>query len=96
MTTVIAVLTIAPGKEEEFAAKFAERGQAAITAAAGNRSAALARGVEDPSTYLLVSKWDSVDAHKAAMDDPTYMEWVVFARGYHAAPPKVRHYDSAD
>ncbi|MBS1892962.1 MAG: antibiotic biosynthesis monooxygenase [Actinobacteria bacterium] len=96
MTTVAAVLTITPGKEDEFARKFAERGHATITAADGNHSATLARGVEDPSTYLLVSEWDSVDAHKAAMDDAGYMEWVVFARGYYAEPPHVRHYDSLD
>ena len=96
MTTVIAVLTITPGKEAEFARKFAEQGHPTITAAVGNHSATISRGVEDPSTYLLVSEWDSVDAHKGAMDDPTYMEWVVFARGYYAEPPQVRHYDSVD
>lgn len=94
MITVAALLTVASGKEEEFAEKFAERGHGTITAAAGNRSARLSRGVEDPSTYLLLTEWDSVDAHTAAMDVEAYMEWVVFARDYYAAPPQVRHYDS--
>ncbi|MBS1677662.1 MAG: antibiotic biosynthesis monooxygenase [Actinobacteria bacterium] len=93
MVTVAALLTITPGKEEEFEREFAKWGHATLTAAVGNHSATLSRCIEEPSPYLLVSEWDSVDAHKAAMDDPEYMKWVLFARGFYAEPVWVRHFD---
>ena len=93
MTTVIAMLTIIEGREEEYERGVAEWGQKRMSGAPGNQGVQVRRCFEEPSLYSIVSDWDSVEAHKAAMDDPTFFEWVEFARGFYAKPPHVRHFE---
>jgi heme-degrading monooxygenase HmoA len=64
MITVGMNYDVLPGKEPEFEAKFSAV-IGALNDAAGHNSSRLFRDVDDASSYLIISEWDSNDAFKA-------------------------------
>jgi heme-degrading monooxygenase HmoA len=86
-----AELPIVPGKETDFEAAMV-RGQALLADAPGCRSVSLARGVESPSTYLLLLQWDSVDAHVAFTKTPAFAEFGQLAGPFFAGKPAMAHF----
>ncbi|MGZ4613544.1 MAG: antibiotic biosynthesis monooxygenase family protein [Kineosporiaceae bacterium] len=86
-----AVITVAPGREREFEAVFAEA-RLVISAAAGCRWVQLARGVERPSVYVLLVGWDSVEAHVTGFrGSDRFLRWRELIGPYFATPPDVEH-----
>ncbi|WP_028933495.1 antibiotic biosynthesis monooxygenase family protein [Pseudonocardia spinosispora] len=63
MIIEIATLDVQPGRAEEFAQAY-RHVQDLLTASAGFRSVRLTRGVENPSRFVAVVEWDSVEAHE--------------------------------
>lgn len=59
-----AEIPIAEGREADFEALLPQVREL-IAGAAGAGAATIARGVERPSTYLLLIEWESVEAHMA-------------------------------
>ena len=57
------LLPVIPGRETEFEEAFAEA-RSIIERMPGFQSLSLSRGVESPSSYLLLVHWDSVEAHE--------------------------------
>ena len=57
-------LQVAEGKEEAFATILGDA-RKILSSADGCRSVAAARGVENPSKFLLLLEWDSVGHHVA-------------------------------
>jgi heme-degrading monooxygenase HmoA len=75
MVTEHALISIRPGSEHDFEAAF-PAALAVITAAEGCRAVSLARGIEHPSTYLLLVEWDSLEAHMTGFrGSPAFVAW---------------------
>ena len=91
MILTIAEIQVRAGCGAAFVA--ASRGAIAhILASPGCRSAKLTRSVEDPCRYLVITEWDSLEAHTEQF---YYSEHLANWRGavseYFDAPPMVEH-----
>ncbi len=47
---------------------------------------------EDPSIYLLIVQWDSVQAHQAFRASALYERWRAATHHFYAVPPEVTHF----
>jgi heme-degrading monooxygenase HmoA len=89
-----AVFAITPGSEGDFEAAIDEAKQL-VAATSGFRSLTLRRGIEQPSTYLLLIEWDSVEAHMVGFrESDRFPRWRELIGSYFAAPPVVEHFDA--
>ena len=87
-----AQLTIAPGREADFEAAFAEA-KAVIAASPGFVSATLSRGVESPSTYLLLVEWERLEDHTEVFrGSESFTRWRALVGPFFASPPDVEHF----
>jgi heme-degrading monooxygenase HmoA len=87
-----AELAITAGREAEFEAAFA-RGHRIITRAPGCHWARIVRQVEDPSAYLLLVGWESLEAHTVDFrGSELFQEWRAAVGEFFASPPAVTHY----
>jgi heme-degrading monooxygenase HmoA len=87
-----AQLVIETGHETEFELAFAEAVKL-IQAQAGFRSVSLSRGIEEPSVYLLLVGWDSLEAHtEGFQQSPDFQRWRALVGPFFAGTPVVRHY----
>jgi heme-degrading monooxygenase HmoA len=87
-----AIFAIKPGSEAEFEAAI-EQAKEVISQASGFRSLKLLRGVEHPSSYLLLNEWDTVDDHMVGFrESDLFVRWRELIGPYFAAPPEVEHY----
>jgi heme-degrading monooxygenase HmoA len=89
-----AVFQITPGSEAEFEAAV-ERAKEVIAQASGFRSLKLLRGIEQPSTYLLLNEWDAVGDHMQGFrESELFVRWRELIGPYFAAVPEMQHYES--
>ena len=87
-----ALLPVRPGQEAEFEAAFAEA-KAIIAASPGFQSLTLSRGIEQPSRYLLLVEWDSVEDHEVGFrQSPGYQDWRARLHHFYDPFPVVEHY----
>ncbi|ANJ26453.1 antibiotic biosynthesis monooxygenase family protein [Agromyces aureus] len=87
-----ALLPVIPGLEEEFEAAFDEA-RHLIASMPGFVELSLARGVESPSTYLLLVQWASVEAHEVGFrGSPEYAEWRTLLHRFYEPFPVVEHF----
>jgi heme-degrading monooxygenase HmoA len=70
-----AELLIKEGSEDAFAAAMANRGVALLSGLDGASSVRLGRGVENPSKFMLLITWETMDAHVAFTKDPLFLEF---------------------
>ena len=91
MVTEKAQLFIKAGQEEEFEQAM-QRGREVLEACAGSRSVTLSRGVENPSSYLLLIQWDSVDAHVAATQTEAFGEFRALVGPHFDGAPAMEHF----
>lgn len=90
-----AVFAITPGAEADFEAAM-EQAKEVISQARGFRSLKLMRGIEHPSTYLLINEWDSVEDHMVGFrESELFVRWRELIGPYFAAPPEVEHFEAA-
>ncbi len=89
-----AIFQIKPGSEKEFEAAL-EQAKEVISQAAGFRSLKLLRGIEQPSTYLLLNEWDTVEDHMQGFrESDLFARWRELIGPYFAAAPAVEHYEA--
>jgi heme-degrading monooxygenase HmoA len=87
------LLPIIPGREAEFEDAFATV-RHLPTEIAGFQSLSLRRGIESPSTYLLMIEWDSVEAHEQGFrGSPQYAEWRAALHHLYDPFPVVEHFE---
>lgn len=86
-----AKLPVAPGQEEEFERAMV-RGREILENAPGSGKVIVSRGVESPSTYLLLVEWDSVEQHQKAAEDESFLEFRELLRGFYEDKPTVAHF----
>lgn len=89
-----AILRIEPGSEAAFEAAMEEAAKV-IAQAAGFRSLKLLRGIEQPSSYLLLNEWDRVEDHmRGFRESELFVRWRELIGPYFASAPEVEHYDA--
>jgi len=92
MILELAVLDVIPEREAEFERAFATA-QTIIAAQAGYIEHELQRCVETPTRYVLLVRWETLEAHtqgfRGAAD---YAEWKALLHHFYDPFPTVEHY----
>ena len=89
-----AIFTVKPGSEQDFEAAM-EQAKDVISQSGGFRSFRLQRGIERPSTFLLLIEWDSVEDHMQGFrESDLFVRWRELIGSYFAAAPEVEHYEA--
>jgi heme-degrading monooxygenase HmoA len=88
-----AVFTILPGREDEFERTFYELAQDVISQSPGFISARLARGIEQPDTFLLLVEWETLEDHTEGFrGSELFTRWRELLGPCFAEAPAVEHY----
>ena len=89
-----ALLPVRAGEEEAFEAAFAEA-RPIIASMPGFISLRLERGIERPSTYLLLVEWQSVEHHEVGFrQSAEYQQWRALLHHFYEPFPVVEHFQS--
>ena len=86
-----AQLYIAAGSEAAFEAAM-NKSIGLLQRAAGCQSARLARGVEEPSTYLLLVEWGAIEDHVAFTKTDEFKRFGQSIGTHFAKPAEVLHF----
>ena len=90
MVREIAAFEVQEGQGENFIEAY--NGVAPVlNGAPGSHGATLHRGIENPNSFTLFVKWDSVDAHTALTKEPGFKDFGDAIRPHLAGRPEVRH-----
>jgi heme-degrading monooxygenase HmoA len=88
-----AILNVTAGQEDEFMATM-ERAKALIATSPGFRSLRVERGIENPSTFLLLAEWESLKAHTQGFrGSEAYGEWRTLLHHFYDPFPVVEHFE---
>jgi heme-degrading monooxygenase HmoA len=86
------IFAVKPGTEQDFEAAMQEA-QKVIAQADGLRSFRLQRGIEQPSTYLLLIEWDTLEHHMQGFrESELFVRWRELIGPYFASAPEMEHY----
>jgi heme-degrading monooxygenase HmoA len=92
MITEHAILPITAGREEEFERAFGVA-KNIIATSPGFLDVSLLRGIESPSSYLLLVHWESVEAHVSGFrGTPTYDAFRSLLHEFYDSVPVVEHF----
>jgi heme-degrading monooxygenase HmoA len=93
MILEVAPLCIRPGRSAEFELAF-KKAQRIIASMPGYLSHEVLRGVERRDEYILLVRWESLEAHeKGFRQSPEYQEWKALLHHFYDPFPVVSHYD---
>jgi heme-degrading monooxygenase HmoA len=96
MILEVAPLQIRVGRSGEFEAAF-RRAQRIIGGVPGYISHELRRCLERPDRYVLLVRWESVEAHeKNFRGSADYAEWKRLLHHFYEPFPEVLHYESVE
>ena len=91
-----AVLPVKAGLEAEFELAFT-KARWIIGGMPGFRELTLSRGIETPSTYLLLVRWDTIEDHEVGFrGSPEYAEWRAPLHHFYEPFPVVAHFVEVD
>lgn len=94
MVLEVAVLDVKPGQGARFEAAFAEA-EPILTQSPGYLSHDLLRSVEQESRYLLLVRWESVEAHTVKFrGSAQYQSWRQLLHHFYDPFPEVEQYTS--
>ncbi|TFY98880.1 antibiotic biosynthesis monooxygenase family protein [Ramlibacter humi] len=89
-----APLQVRPGQQAAFEDAF-RQAQAIISSMPGYRSHELQRCIERPSEYLLLVRWDTLEAHTVGFRGSTqYQDWKRLLHHFYDPFPVVSHYEA--
>ncbi len=92
MVLEVAPLHIRPGQTSAFEAAF-EEAQRIIAAMPGYRGHALQRCLERPDEYLLLVRWENLEAHEVGFrQSAAYQDWKRLLHHFYEPFPTVSHY----
>ena len=87
-----AIFAVQPGSEADFEAAM-QQAVEVISQSGGFRSFRLQRGIEQPSSYLLLVEWDSLEDHMQGFrESELFVRWRELIGPYFASAPEVEHY----
>jgi heme-degrading monooxygenase HmoA len=93
MILEVAQLQVKAGKEATFEDAM-RRAAPVIAGAAGYISHELRRCVETPGRYLLLVRWETLEAHTVGFrGSPAFGEWRAMIAPHFAGAPVVEHYE---
>ena len=93
MITEHAVLEVIPGRETEFV-ECMDRAKELIAASPGFISLRIERCLEQPSRFLLLVEWDSLEAHTEGFrGSAAYQEWRDLLHHFYDPFPVVEHFE---
>lgn len=96
MILELAPLRIHPGEAEAFEAAFREA-QVIIGRMPGYISHELQRCLERPNEYVLLVRWESIEAHEMGFRRaPQYAEWKALLHHFYDPFPTVSHFESVE
>ena len=87
-----AQLPIIAGREEEFEQAMV-RGREILESSPGSGKVMITRGVENPSTYVLLIEWESVEKHQKAMEEEGFREFREILRSFYDGKAIVQHFE---
>ena len=86
------LLHIKSGQEKEFLATF-EEAKSIIASIPGFIDLTVSRGIESPGTFLLLVRWETMEAHTVGFrESPQYQEWKRLLHGFYDPFPVVEHF----
>ena len=87
------LLPVRPGEEDAFESAFAEA-KALLLASSGCLALSLARGIEQPSTYLMRVEWRDLGDHTVGFrGSPAYARWSELLHHFYEPFPVVEHFE---
>lgn len=87
------VLPVIPGRESEFLETFAQA-RLIIEASPGFIDLELHRGIERPSEFLMLVRWESLAAHTEGFrGSPAYAQWRELLHHFYEPFPEVVHFE---
>lgn len=86
-----ALLRLTPGAETDFESSLADA-LAIIESAVGCFGAEVRRQIEDPTTYLLLVRWSSLEAHLAFRETELFTRWRALTAPHYVQLPTVTHF----
>lgn len=91
MVLEVAEIKITPGQEEAFKEAY-RSARELVKVSPGLRSMRMTQGVENPSRFVLLIEWDSVEAHEQGFrETDRFPKWREAIGPFFAAPPFVEH-----
>lgn len=94
MITEHALLPVIPGQEEEFIETM-DRAKAIIAASPGFVSLRVSRCIEQPSVFLLLVEWETLEAHTEGFrNSDAYQEWRSMLHHFYDPFPVVEHFET--
>lgn len=94
MILEVAPLSVRPQQSAEFEAAFAQA-QTIIASMPGYVSHELGRCIEQPSQYLLLVRWQTLNDHEVGFRQSSqYQEWKRLLHHFYDPFPTVLHYDT--
>jgi heme-degrading monooxygenase HmoA len=64
-----------------------------IEGAPGCHGIELRQQIEDPTRFVLLVRWDSVEAHMEFRDSPAFESWRGLTHSHYASPVEVTHFN---
>jgi heme-degrading monooxygenase HmoA len=96
MIIELAVIEVIAGREDDFAAAYVKASEY-LAGAEGCISATMTRGVESPSRFVGIVRWESIEAHRTNFrGTDRYTAYANLLKEYLASPPSVEHYTVID
>lgn len=93
MILEVAPLSVRPGQTASFEVAF-RQAQEIISSIPGYISHELQRCLEKPNEYLLLVRWETIEAHEVNFrGSPEYQEWKALLHHYYDPFPTVLHYE---
>ncbi|MDE1896404.1 MAG: antibiotic biosynthesis monooxygenase [Rhodospirillales bacterium] len=91
MVTEFALIEVKPGMEKAFI-EGAAKSRPAFLVAEGCFGMGVQRSIEEPTKFLLIVQWESVEAHMVTFrQSPAFAEWRGNVSHCFAVPPVVWH-----
>ena len=95
MILEVAILDVKPGESDAFVEAFGGA-QSIIASTPGYVSHELQECVEKADRYLLLVKWETLEAHTDGFrNSPRYEEWKALLHHFYEPFPEVEHYREA-
>jgi heme-degrading monooxygenase HmoA len=93
MVLEMAEFYIQVGQEADFIAAVGQ-GQALFMSSEGYIRHSLQQSIEDPTRFVLLIEWDSVEAHNVGFrESDRFPQWRALISPHFAKPPFVQHFN---
>lgn len=96
MVHEVATINVKAGSEDEFIAAF-QASRELLAGTPGCQSVRFTRGIEQPSRFVLLVQWDSLEAHvEGFRGTERFTEWLGHIGRYFDGDPSVEHFAEVD